>query len=57
MAADSDSQIVESPITTAKVTAAINTCRATVGLSGPLAITSFNQGRSLLITCTAPVYS
>ena len=55
--ADSDAQIVESPITAAKVITAIDTCRAAVDLSGPLAITSFNQGRSILITCTSPAYT
>ncbi len=57
MAADSDAQIVESPITTAKVVTAINDARTAVGLSGPLSITSFNQGRSILITATSPAYS
>ena len=57
MAADSDAQIVESPITAAKVVTAIDAARAAVGLSGPLAITSFNQGRSLVVTCTSPAYS
>ena len=33
MAADSDAQIVESPITTAKIVTAIDACRLAVGLS------------------------
>jgi len=57
MVADSNAQIVESPITAAKIITAIDTCRAAVGLSGPLAITSFNQGRSILITATSPAYT
>jgi len=57
MAADSDAQIVESPITTAKIVTAIDACRTAVGLSGPVAITSFNQGRSILITATSPAYT
>jgi len=57
MAADSNAQIVESPITEAKIITAVNAARAAVGLSGPIAMTSFNQGRSILITCTSPAYT
>ena len=55
--ADTDAQIVESPITAAKIVTAMNAARAAVVLSGPISITSFNQGRSLIVTCTSPAYS
>ena len=57
MAKNSDTQIVEAPLTEAKITAAMDAARAAVGVSGPVAISSFNQGRSLIVTCTAPAYS
>ena len=43
-------EIVESPITTVKIEAAMVTARAATGFSGPILMTSFNQGRSILIT-------
>ena len=54
---DSNSQIVESPITTAKIVTAMDAARTAVALSGPVSITSFNQGRSILVTCTSPAYT
>lgn len=57
MASDSNTQLVESPITAAKVTAAIDAARAAVGLSGPIAMTSINQGRGLVVSCTSPAYT
>ena len=42
--------IVESPITEAKITAAMDTVLSATLLSGPVTITSFNQGRSVLVT-------
>ncbi len=47
---DTDAQIVEAPITAAKVITAMDAARTAVGLSGPILITSFNQGRSILVT-------
>jgi len=45
-----DAQIVESPITTAKIVTAMEAARTAIGeVSGPIAISSFNQGRSMLI--------
>ena len=49
---DTDAQIVESPITAAKVVTAMNAALAATALSGPCQITSFNQGRSILVTAT-----
>jgi len=57
MTADSDAQIVTSPITAAKIVTAVDAARAAVGLSGPVSITSFNQGRSLAVVCTQPAYT
>lgn len=47
---DTAAEIVESPITAAKITAAMDNVLANTILSGPLTVTSFNQGRSILIT-------
>lgn len=55
--ADTDAQIVEAPLTEAKITAAMDAARAAVGLSGPISISSFNQGRSLIVSCTSPAYT
>ena len=50
MADEFSAEIVESPITAAKIETAMGTARTAVGVSGPLVLTSFNQGRSILIT-------
>jgi len=57
MAVATYSEIVESPITAAKITAAMDAARVAVDASGPAVITSFNQGRSVIVAMTAPAYS
>ena len=57
MATDNFAKIIEAPITEAKIITAMDTVRSMVGVSGPIAITSFNQGRSLIVTCTGPAYT
>ena len=47
---DTDAQIVESPITTTKVAAAMDTAITNTSTGAPVNVTSFNQGRSILIT-------
>lgn len=50
MADEFSAEIVESPITTAKIEAAMATARTAIAISGPLVMTAFNQGRSILVT-------
>ncbi len=50
MADEFSAEIVESPITAAKIETAMSTARTAIAASGPIAVTSFNQGRSVLIT-------
>ena len=50
MAQQFDSEIVESPITTAKIETAMATVRTAIAVSGPIELTSFNQGRSILVS-------
>lgn len=45
-------EIVESPITTAKIEAAMGVCRDAIVISTPITVTPFNQGRSILITAS-----
>ena len=48
-AGDAEVRIVESPVTTAKVDTAIGEIIAATSVTTPISITSFNQGRSILI--------
>lgn len=57
MAVATYSEIVESPITAAKITAAMDAARVAVGVSGPATVTSINQGRSVIVGMTAPAYT
>lgn len=46
---DAVAEIVESPITVAKVSNAVGVVIAATSNNTPISITSFNQGRSILI--------
>ena len=48
-AGDAEVRIVESPITTSKVDAAIVEIISATSTSTPISLTNFNQGRSILI--------
>lgn len=48
-AGDIDSQIVESPITAAKINTAAALAITNTSAAATISITSFNQGRSILI--------
>lgn len=47
---DTAAEIVESPITSAKIKTAMDNVRALTVLSGPIQVTSFNQGRSVIVS-------
>ena len=49
---DIDVQIVESPITAAKIKSAADTALSNTNLSGTLTMTAFNQGRSIAVMAT-----
>ncbi len=49
---DVAAEIVESPITDAKIESAMSAVRTTLKISNPITITSFNQGRSLIVSGT-----
>ena len=51
-AGDTSVQVVESPITAAKVKTALDTAIAATSTNAITAMTSFNQGRSIVISCT-----
>ena len=46
---DAEVRIVESPITTAKVDTAVGEIVAATSNNVPISLTSFNQGRSIVI--------
>ncbi len=49
-AGDTDAQIVTSPITTARITAAMDTAITNTSTGSSVRVAAFNQGRSILIT-------
>ena len=46
---NSNFEIIESPITSGKILTAMNNVSAIVNISGRPLLTSFNQGRSLIV--------
>jgi len=53
MAQTSSFTIVESPLTSGKILTAMNLVRDAVATSGVPLLTSFNQGRSMMVGFTA----
>ena len=48
-----DTQIVESPLTAARILAGVDAALSAIGASGAIIMASFNQGRSMAITANA----
>ena len=53
--ASTDTQIIESPLTAAKILAGVDAALTAVGASGAVTMAAFNQGRSMAITANANV--